>query len=539
MRVMEELTSLSKLHAPAGNGEILAVPKLDEAENTLADNRALSRGYDVDFGGASYRELADLGRRELTNLALRYTRSYRDVPTVGPATDRATFVAGHQPELFHPGVWIKNFALSALAKRHDGVAVNLVIDSDITKSSAIRIPVGDQDNPAVTHLAFDSASERMPYEERRISNRVTFSQFGNEVSRRMRRWVQDPLIEELWPLAISRADVEPNLGRCLAQSRHQLEASYEGTSLELPQSIICRSESFCRFAAHILANADRFRSVHNAALYEYRRVHRIRSHSHPVPELAVKDGWIEVPFWLWSKNQPRRRRVFTRRQHGEFIVSDLASLEFRVPARSTGELADAAARLMELPETVKFRSRALINTLFARLILADVFVHGIGGAKYDLLTDSLISGFLGLEPPAYVVLSATLKLPIDHDDVTDADTHQIRHRLRELTFHPEVYASLGDGETNGELAYWANHKRRWIESQVSPQNFRKRWIEIRRANEAMQPSVQGERDRLLNEEKRLSQAAKAEKIFGSREYAFCIHSRRDIASLINRVQQSA
>src|SRR5262249_56991840 len=59
----------------------------------------------------------------------------------------------------------------------------------------------------------------------------------------------------------------------------------------------------------------------------------------------------------------------------------------------------------------KVRSRALTNTLFARLFLADLFIHGIGGAKYDELTDEIIRRFYGFAPPAYMVLSATLRLP--------------------------------------------------------------------------------------------------------------------------------
>src|SRR5258708_32291860 len=60
----------------------------------------------------------------------------------------------------------------------------------------------------------------------------------------------------------------------------------------------------------------------------------------------------------------------------------------------------------------KLRSRALTTTLFARLCLSDLFIHGIGGAKYDELTDEIVRRFYGFEPPWYMVLSATLLLPL-------------------------------------------------------------------------------------------------------------------------------
>ena len=56
---------------------------------------------------------------------------------------------------------------------------------------------------------------------------------------------------------------------------------------------------------------------------------------------------------------------------------------------------------------VKIRSRALVTTLWARLALSDLFLHGIGGAKYDQVTDRLIESFFDLAPPAIMVLSAT------------------------------------------------------------------------------------------------------------------------------------
>ena len=35
---------------------------------------------------------------------------------------------------------------------------------------------------------------------------------------------------------------------------------------------------------------------------------------------------------------------------------------------------------------VKIRPRAILTTLYSRLFLSDLFIHGIGGAKYDAWT---------------------------------------------------------------------------------------------------------------------------------------------------------
>src|SRR5262249_28308050 len=140
---------------------------------------------------------------------------------------------------------------------------------------------------------------------------------------------------------------------------------------ELPVSRLSETGAFARFAQHILRDLQRFRSVYNAALHAYREANGIRSTNHPAPELA--EG--EAPFWVHTANGRRERAT---------PASDVRTL----------------------------RPRALTLTLFARVCLGDFFIHGIGGGKYDEVTDTIIREYFGIEPPAYQVLSATLHLPL-------------------------------------------------------------------------------------------------------------------------------
>ena len=101
---------------------------------------------------------------------------------------------------------------------------------------------------------------------------------------------------------------------------------------------------------------------------------------------------------------------------------------------------------MELPaEGIHIRSRALITTLWARLVLGDLFLHGIGGAKYDQVTDALICGFFGLRPPGFMVLSATLHLPIQRPTADVERPKDIAAELRRLVYHPERYIDASNG----------------------------------------------------------------------------------------------
>ena len=74
-------------------------------------------------------------------------------------------LAGHQPELFHPGVWVKNFALSGLARRHGLTPINLVVDNDTVKSTALRLPAPaavESSHPHAVAEPFDRWTGEIP-----------------------------------------------------------------------------------------------------------------------------------------------------------------------------------------------------------------------------------------------------------------------------------------------------------------------------------------------------------------------------------------
>jgi len=76
-------------------------------------------------------------------------------------------------------------------------------------------------------------------------------------------------------------------------------------------------------------------------------------------------------------------------------------------------------------------------TLYARVFLGDFFIHGIGGGKYDEVTDAIIRDYFGIEPPAYQVMSATLHLPLPAFPSGEQDLAAARRRVRELHWNPQ------------------------------------------------------------------------------------------------------
>ena len=192
---------------------------------------------------------------------------------------------------------------------------------------------------------------------------------------------------------------------------------------------------------------------------------------------------------------------------------------------------------------VKIRSRALITTLWARLALSDLFLHGIGGAKYDRVTDRLIETFFGLAPPGIMVLSATLYLPVQRPKVSNENLREIRRELRELNYHPEKYLHanhLLDGEATARGRALVDEKQQWIRTPVTRENAYARWTSFRRINNELQPWVAQRRQQVLELQAQTQRALRHEKVLGSREYGFCLYPESDLKDFLQRAaSQSA
>jgi hypothetical protein len=372
-----------RYRAPAADGAVLAEPGFDALPALVEANRTRLDRADVTIGGLPLRELRALARREVLEPASDLFRGRDDAPLL---------LAGHQPELSHPGVWVKNFALNGLARRLGGVPLNLVVDNDTLKSTSLRFPTFRDRDPRSVRLesvAFDTFAGEVPYEERAVRDAEVFRSFARRAAPLWANWGYEPLLARHWASG-------PTVGGAFVAMRCAAERAWGCRNVELSVSRLSQTAAFGRFAAHIVSDLSRFRGVYNAAVRAYRLANGVRSANHPAPELA--DG--EAPFWARAASGRRERATRT---------SDVGAL----------------------------RPRALTLTLFARVCLGDFFIHGIGGGKYDEVTDAIIRDYFGVEPPAYQVLSATLHLPLPGFPSTAADLDRAERLVRDLRWNPQ------------------------------------------------------------------------------------------------------
>ncbi len=529
-----------RLRAPSTDGALLADPPLDRAGLALRANADRLNRWDYDFQGRPAGRLRAMARSEVVALAREHHRRHGlDLPEVPDLPPRMV-VTGHQPELFHPGVWVKNFAVAGLAAAQGAVGLNLIIDNDIPKGPALRVPHRSGDSLRTQAIEFDLSAGEIPYEDQAVRDEGLFASFADRVRPVLGDLVADPLIESYWPRVLRRAGETDRFGIRFALARREVEAEWGARNLEVPIGLVCETEAFGWFACHILASLPRFQATHNAALARYRLAYGIRSKHHPVPALARQGEWLEAPFWAWRADAPRRRPLLAR-QLGRTMQLRIGGEDhpfLELPLNLDRDACCAVEDLQSLPARgIRVRTRALTTTLFARYLLGDVFVHGIGGAKYDELGDELARGFFGIEPPAFITLSLTQWLGIEGDPATRDRLLAVERTIRDLAFNPDRHlpAPRPAGALAAFEAKWAA-----IEGEVANRRQRlDRLRAIRKANEALYPWTGPVLATLTEERRSLLDGLKRNAIARSREYAFPLHGEGRLGAAMRRVMALA
>jgi hypothetical protein len=469
---------MARLRAPSGDGEVLAVPGFADVPRLVEENRRTLDRADVVIGGLPLRELRALARREVLGLC-----ESPPVATGGLSADAPLLLAGHQPELSHPGVWVKNFALHGLARKLKVLSLHLIVDNDTLKSTSLRFPVFRGPKAHVESVAFDRLNGAAPYEDRQVIDAEMFRAFPDRAAPLWANWGYEPLLPKVWKATGS-------IGEAFTSMRFRCERDWGCWNVELTVSRLSQTAAFAHFARHILRDLPRFREAYNAAIRAYRQANHIRSDNHPAPELA--EG--EAPFWVRTASGRRERAT---------PASDVRNL----------------------------RPRALTLTLFARVCLGDFFIHGIGGGKYDEVTDAIIRDYFGIDPPAYQVLSATLHLPLPTFPATTDDLKRAERLVRDLHWNPQRHLTPGVAtelvERKAALAA--------AEPPYADHAAMKAWFrEVSALTEALRPFVADQVPTAEAELARIRAEVSANGVLRRRDYAWVLYPEATLRPFLQR-----
>lgn len=415
------MLDFSRLTTPANHGDILVAP---------------APSVWLDALRANHTSLGNSEARLLDSTLALWRRRTREA-IIG-SDDVFVVVLGHQPAFMHPGVWAKHVVAMRFASSVSGVALNLVVDNDAPGQTALSIPSVNDGRASLHTVAFAQLRQGCTYEQipRQDGAQV------HQVERGVREALGDRFERSQMPTFFEAFHCAPNATDWVDQ------AVFARRAVEARLGVVVEdrrvSHVWCSpLLIDMLVHAERFAGSYNKALADYRLTNGVRSIRRPIPDLECDGNRCEVAAWVYRSDDPRRRlfvshageslRLFANRdQIGEVPVTHLHSCE------------DLRLLLDDLGEW-RIRPRALTLTIWARLLLADLFVHGIGGAKYDRISDAIMGDYYGVEPPHMACVSATLYLDLPCHGTTAESVRRLRCALRDLRYNPQRHPPHDSG----------------------------------------------------------------------------------------------
>jgi hypothetical protein len=334
-----------------------------------------------------------------------------------------------------------------------------------------------------------------------------------------------------WTAAVAAVPGAANLGEAFAAARRREEHGLGLRNLELPVSALADSASFLLFAAEMLRRREDVFAACNDSLHEYRRVYRERSAAQPLPDLARHGERLELPLWAWQRCQPRRRLWCEPAPGGGLALWAEDVLIGLIDGDAFRRADETAARLREFREAGwKIRPRALSMTLFVRMAVGDVFIHGLGGALYDKITDAMIERLFGVRPPEIILASCTVELPLRKFPAAERDLEAARRAVRDWKHNPDRMLPP-DARREPRVEELAAEKRRLVaERAPAPEERRRAFQRIHVINDDLAIFDADGPEAAWRRLARAERERRENRLLADREYATWFHSAAGLAA---------
>jgi hypothetical protein len=413
---------LHRVALPDRENEIVFHPSFSQWPALLRDN------------GRMKSETPDGDRSELLQSASDYTREILGVQPF-PDVSRQVVATGHQCIWHHCGIWAKNVATCRLAEAVGGTAMHLVLDHDVRSSSLMLPPSGSDGCSGVREIEIERGPSPVPIESRSAPERARIEAFVTAACAA----AENPVCGRVWPEWVRRLDARPrafaHLADFITYMQGALYLSLGLNLLYLPVSRLSGSTAFLAFAAGLLCEARRFAVSYNEAIELLGQA--------DVRPLRVRDtDRTELPFWLVLPGGWRESLWVGPRKGDRIHIGtdgqDVDSLD-----ASCGSDVSAQLKVLLVRHQCHLRPKAITLTLFARMVLADWFVHGVGAQGYEAVTDYLIEQWFGKQVPHFGVATCTMRLPMAgiREPLAADGASTLKHRLHHMEHNPEKYLS--------------------------------------------------------------------------------------------------
>ncbi len=426
---------------PRHHGEVLIEPPAKAAVNYLR----VPRGADVH---PQWKPLIHRARRDLYALLPDPRRQRLPTSVASPDHTPASsdlagheaggplVITGHQVEFYHAGVWTKVLLADDLAQQTGGTAVDILVDHDTVDHLGLALPDknGDGEWHKTWHtwaygnaVAADGLSAPAPHIAADWCDGILRSVAGSRV---------------INPDAISyfinglRTPAHRDYVSWMDTARTAFEQKFGLHVHHVRSGALCQSSAWLAFVALWISHYAQWTTIYNQAIEDYRRRHHIKSPARPMPPLDASSTAVELPFWIYRRGNPRER-LSIKPGHRPIIVFGSQLIELPMAGDDLLQTADQWRQTLDALDLC-IRPRALTLTMYVRTFLADLFIHGIGGAMYDEMTDQ-IAAQIGLPIGGYLCASAGWLLPAGHaNEINVPSPSELKMRRHHLKHNPQL-----------------------------------------------------------------------------------------------------
>lgn len=390
------------------------VPPYEEWVALLAFNHSMARVFHARVGERVVREV----RAEVVRAAREYSSQLREIArtvgislsddrTGGAGSESPIVMTGHQPVIYHPGLLEKTLRAQALSRETGALLINISIDTDEGDGGRLVWPLAQGDDLILKQGSV--ATDATLFREQRVRSAAEVSALFGHAERDLKSSGLDEVTQKVSRVSrLYQALANQNLVVANAIVRM---AEVGVGALEIPLSTLARLSPIQGFIRELVRDGRRFARTYNATLDEYRAAHKIKNAANPFPNMVVEGEVVELPLWRVSGDS-------------------------RAPFRTR------AGQVAELPEGEFLAPRGSVVTLLLRGLCSDLFVHGLGGGRYDQFVDSFANAYWGANLPRFVVTSATRHLfPERVERYTRA--RELRTQYKEMVSHTEKFLGRG------------------------------------------------------------------------------------------------
>lgn len=505
------MLDFKRLTTPQGDGDLLIEPMASNWPRLIETTRRQQKNDPFTFAGVPATTV-----RQVTRTAL-----------FGDRADMPVIACGHQPAYVHPGVWAKDVVVRHMAHQLGTLGIHLVADNDALHSSAIQVPsIQPETLLSLSQVELGPAPTGAAYESQPACTKPEIENAYQDLNKLLAERFEESTIGDFLD-GLRQGTDAGDLVQQYLKARTKIDTPL---SANLQQVRI--SQAFGGpFVADLLLNPDRFVQAYNDALDEYRRQQNVRSQQRPLPDLGHVNGRIETALWIYRPLDRRQRLWVSHDGDDIHLYAD----QTHIGTLSANALRnDSETTLASLRPWV-IRPRALTLTLWARLLVCDLFVHGIGGAKYDRITDGILQRYYQCEPTPFACVSATLRLPLPRQAVSADKLAAARQQARDLHFNPDRYLHNAPADLLDERRLLIRESDRLRKSRAPAYVRRQTFLDIRHVNARLLGSDTHIEREMTDRIEHLHHQLHSNKIADGREYFYALLPRKRLAQLVEQL----